>query len=172
VNAITDTRDGARVPGVVRGVLNQAAVTVDVFNRGDYIAKSVRVTVTFASGVTLTASTAPTVAQGADWAAFAIPDLPPGAHTQVGPVLEFVPTDSGPWIAGMLAPPDSYRVIAYTDGRYVHEFPFAALVPRTVVVVDRLAGPLEVGVYTRIWLVYLPTLLRNYNPWWPQAAGN
>jgi hypothetical protein len=40
------------------------------------------------------------------------------------------------------------------------------------VVVDRLAGPLEVGVYTRFWRVYLPTVMRNYNPWWPQAAGN
>jgi len=167
VNAITDTRDGARVPGVVRGVLNQAAVTVDVFNRGDYIAKSVRVTVTFASGVTLTASTAPTVAQGADWAAFALPDIPPGARVGIGLVLEFVPGETGPWIQ---SPPQSYRLIGATDGRYVHEFPFAALRPRTVVVVDRLAGPLEVGAYTRIWRVYLPAVMRNYRPpWWPQS---
>ncbi len=167
VDAITDTRDGARVPGVVRGVRNQAAVTVDVFNRGDYIAKSVRVTVTFASGVTLTASTAPTVAQGADWAAFALPDIPPGADMSIGLVLEFVPGETGPWIQ---APPQSYRLIGATDGRYVHEFPFAALRPRTVVVVDRLAGPLEVGAYTRIWRVYLPAVLRNHRaPWWPQS---
>ncbi|MGC8947360.1 MAG: hypothetical protein ACP5N6_14520 [Anaerolineae bacterium] len=168
VDAITDTRDGTRVPGVVRDVLNQAAVTVDVFNRGDYIAKSVRVTVTFASGVTLTATTWPTAAQGADWVAFALPDIPPGAWVGIGLVLEFVPGETGPWIQ---SPPQSYRPIAFTDGRYVHEFPFAALVPRTVVVVDRLAGPLELRAYTRIWRVYLPLVTRNYRvPWWPQAV--
>ncbi|MGB9776896.1 MAG: hypothetical protein ACPL7C_10225, partial [Anaerolineae bacterium] len=159
---------GTRVPGVVRDVLNQAAVTVDVFNRGDYIAKSVRVTVTFASGVTLTATTWPTAAQGADWVAFALPDIPPGAWVGIGLVLEFVPGETGPWIQ---SPPQSYRPIAFTDGRYVHEFPFAALVPRTVVVVDRLAGPLELRAYTRIWRVYLPLVTRNYRvPWWPQAV--
>ncbi|MBC7227875.1 MAG: hypothetical protein H5T61_11700 [Thermoflexales bacterium] len=167
VDTITDTRDGAAVPGVVRGVLNRAAVTVDVFNRGDYIAKSVRVTVTFASGVTLTATTVPTAAQGADRAAFALPDIPPGGDMAIGLVLEFVPTESGPWIQ---SPPQSYRPIAFTDGRYVHEFPLAALTPRTVVVVDRLAGPLEMGAYTRFWRVYLPVVMRNYRPpWWPQA---
>lgn len=167
VNAITDTRDGTVVPGVVRGALNQAAVTVDVFNQGDYIAKSVRVTVTFASGVTLTAATVPTVAQGADWAAFALPDIPPGGQDSIGLVIEFIPTDTGPW---MQSPPQSYRPIAFTDGRYVHEFPFAALKPRTVVVVDRLAGPLEIGAYNRFWRVYLPMVMRDYRPpWWPQS---
>lgn len=167
VDVITDTRDGATVPGVVRGVLNQAAVAVDVFNRGDYIAKSVRVTVTFASGVTLTATTVPTAAQGADWAAFALPDIPPGGHVGIGLVIELVPTGTGPWIQ---SPPQSYRPIAFTDGRYVHEFPFAALTPRAVVVVDRLAGPLEIGAHTRIWRVWLPVVLRNYTrPWWPQG---
>ncbi len=171
VEAITDTSTGEVVPGVVRNVLNRAAVTVDVFNRGDYIAKDGTITVTFTSGVTLTASSVPTVAQGADWAAFAIPDLPPGAHAQVELVLEFVPTDTGPWGVGMMAPPQTYRLIRHTDGRYVHEFPFAALTPRRVVVVDRLAGPLEVGAYTRIWRVYLPVVMRNYSqPWWPQAV--
>ena len=170
VDAITDTRDGERVPGVVRDVLNQAAVTVDVFNRGDYIAKDNLVTVTFASGVTLTATTWPTAAQGTDWVAFSLPDIPPGGRLGIGLVLEFVPTDTGPWGVGMMAPPQSYRIILRTDGRYVHEFPFAALTPRQVVVVDQLAGPLEVGAYTRIWRVYLPGVMRNYRtPWWPQS---
>ncbi len=169
VDAITDTRDGARVPGVVRGVLNQAAVTVDVFNRGDYIAKQPLVTITLASGVTVTASSMP-IAQGANWVALAFPDIPPGGRWQVGLVLEFVPTDVGPWGVGLMAPPQSYRLIHHTDGRYVHEFPFAALTPRQVVVVDRLAGPLEVGAYARIWRVYLPVVMRNYSPpWWPQS---
>ena len=172
VNAITDTTTGEVVTGVVRGVLNQAAVTVDIFNRGDYIAKQALVTVTFASGVTLTASSAPTVAQGTDWVAFALPDIPPGGRWSIGLVLEFVPTDTGPWGVGRMAPPQSYRLIRRTDGRYVHEFPFAALTPRQVVVVDQLAGPLEVGAYTRIWRVYLPVVMRNYRPpWWPQAVG-
>lgn len=171
VNVITDARDGARVPGVVRGILNQAAVTVDVFNRGDYIAKSARVTVTFASGVTLTATTWPTAAQGTDWVTFSLPDIPPGGRWNIGLVLEFVPTDTGPWGVGLMAPPQSYRLILRTDGRYVHEFPFAALTPRKVVVVDQLAGPLEVGPYTRIWRVYLPLTMRNYRPpWWPQGV--
>lgn len=172
VNTITDTTTGEAVPGVVRGVLNQPAVTVDVFNQGDYIAKENRVTVTFASGVTLTATTWPTAAQGADWVAFSLPDIPPGGRLGIGLVVEFVPTDTGPWGVGMMAPPQSYRPILRTDGRYVHEFPFAALTPRRVVVVDRLAGPLEVGAYTRIGRVYLPVVMRNYSrPWWPQSLG-
>ncbi len=171
INTITDTTTGEVVNGVVRGVLNQAAVTVDVFNRGDYIAKTPLVTVTFASGVTLTATTWPTAAQGADWVAFALPDIPPGGRWNIGLVLEFVPTDTGPWGVGLMAPPQSYRLILRTDGRYVHEFPFAALTPRQVVVVDRLAGPLEVGVASRHSTIFLPLVMRNYRtPWWPQAV--
>ena len=178
VGTITDTNTGETVPGVVRGVLNEAAVTLDVFNQGDYIAKNGRITVTFTSGVTLTASTWPTAAQGADWVAFNLPDIPPGAREQIGLVLEFVPGDTGPWLAalrpehieGPMAPPDSYRVIAHTDGRYVHEFPFAGLTTRQVVVEDRLAGPLELGPAARGHRVFLPTILRNYSPWWPQSV--
>jgi hypothetical protein len=170
VDAITDTTSGRAVDGVVRGVLNQAAVTVDVFNQGDYIAKDGLITVTFTSGVTLTASSVPTAAQGAAWVAFPVPDIPPGAHEPIGLLLEFVPGDTGPWTMAALAPPDSYRIIAHTDGRYVHEFPFAALTPRQVVVVDRLAGPLEIGTAPRSYFVFLPLIARNYNPpWWPQA---
>ena len=69
-----------------------------------------------------------------------------------------------------MAPPNSYRVIAHTDARYIHEFPFAAIQARQVVVEDRLAGPLELGAANRLELVFLPTLLRNYNPWWPQSV--
>ena len=171
VDTITDTRDGASVPGVVRGVLNDAAVTVDVFNQGDYIAKEGLVTVTFTSGVALVASTWPTAAQGADWVAFDLPDVPPGAREQIGLVLEFVPGAVGPWEIRPMAPPDSYRVVAHTDGRYVHEFPFAALTPRRVVVEGRLAGPLELGAYARTWRIFMPLVLRNYHsPWWPQSV--
>ncbi len=180
VDTITDTIDGEVVPGVVRGVLNEAAVTLDVFNQGDYIAQDGRITVTFTSGVTLTASTRPAAAQGADWVAFNLPHMPPGAREQIGLVLEFVPGDVGPWalaprpefIEGPVAPPDSYRVIVHTDGRYVHEFPFAAPTPRRVVVEDRLAGALELGTATRTYRVFLPTVWRNYNPWWPQSVSN
>jgi hypothetical protein len=168
VDAITDTTTGRAMDGVVRSVLNQAAVTVDVFNQGDYIAKDGLITVTFTSGVTLTAYTGTLAGSGANWVAFAVPDIPPGAHEQIGLLLEFVPGDVGPW--ALLAPPDSYRLIRYTDGRYVHEFPFAALTPRQVVVVDRLAGPLEIGVASRGHLVFLPLVARSYSPpWWPQA---
>jgi len=180
VDTITDTDAGESVPGVVRGVLNEAAVTLDVFNQGDYIAKNGRITVTFTSGVTLTASTWPAAAQGADWVAFNLPDIPPGAREQIGLVLEFVPGDTGPWLAtlrpehveGPMAPPDSYRVIAHTDGRYVHEFPFAGLTTRQVVVEDRLAGPLELGPAARGHRVFLPTILRNYSPWWPRSVDD
>ena len=172
VDVITDTSSGEEVNGVVRDVLNQAEVTVELFNQGDYIAKDGRITITFASGVTLTASTVPTAAQGADWASFDLPDVPPGWRAQIGLLIEFIPDASGPWVSAPLAPPDSYRVIAHTDGRYVHEFPFAAITPRQVVVEGRLAGPLELGLATRSRALYLPLVLRNYTtPWWPQAVG-
>jgi hypothetical protein len=176
VDAITDTTTGRPGTGVVPGVLNEAAVTVDVFNQGDYIARESRITVTFTSGVTLTASTWPTAAQGADWVAFELGDLAPGGRIQIGLLLEFVAGAVGPWavglrpelVEGLLAPPDSYRVIAHTDGRYVHEFPFAALTLRRVIVRDRLAGPLELGAALRICRVFMPTVLRNHgSPWWP-----
>lgn len=163
VNAITDTTTGQRVDGLVRYVLNEADVTVDVFNRGDYIAKQGRITVTFTPGVTPTWSTLAPAAQGADWMAFNIRDIPPGGRLDIGLGLEFVPGTTGPWINLPTAPPDSYRIIAYTDGRYVHEFPFAALTQRQVVVEDRLAGVLELdaiasGAGTT---VYLPLAMRN-----------
>jgi len=164
VDAITDTATGQQVEGVTRGVLNEAEVTVDVFNQGDYIAKDGVITVTFTSGVTLTASTAPTVAQGADWIAFAIPHLPPGGRAQIGLVLQFTPGSTGPWSVNAMAPPNSYRVIAHTDGRYVHEFPFAALTPRRVMVEERLAGPLEIGAATRLHQVFLPLVLKSPEP--------
>ncbi len=179
VDTITDTTSGQPVAGVVRGVLNEAAVTVDVFNQGDYIAKEGCLTVTFPTGVTLVTSTWPVAAQGTDWVAFNLPDLPPGAWVWIGLVLEFVPGGTGPWAAGLrterverpMAPPDSYRIIAHTDGRYVHEFPFAALTPRRVIVEGRLAGPLELGATTRACRVFLPTVLRDYHaPWWPQSV--
>ena len=70
-----------------------------------------------------------------------------------------------------MSPPDSYRIIAHTDGRYVHEFPFAALTPRRVIVEGRLAGPLELGATTRVYRAFLPTVLRDYYaPWWPQSV--
>ena len=201
VEGITDTASGEAVNGVVRDVLNQAEVTVDLFNQGDYIAKQGRVTITFASGVTLTGSTVPTAAQGATWAAFDLPDVPPGWRTQIGLLIEFLPDATGPWVAGSrreqaapgplptqrrlfqggaggpwvsapLAPPDSYRVIAHTDGQYVHEFPFAGLTTRQVVVEGRLAGPLELGPATRHSYVYLPLVMRSYTaPWWPTSPG-
>ena len=173
VNGITDTTSGEHVNGVVRDALNQAEVTVDLFNQGDYIAKQGRITITFASGVTLTASTVPTAAQGADWAAFDLPDVPPGWRAQIGLLIEFTPDDTGPWVAGPLAPPDSYRVIAYTDGRYIHEFPFAGVSTRQVVVEGRLAGPLELGPATHHSYIYLPLVMRDYTaPWWPTSPGN
>jgi len=177
VDAITDTTTGQPVSGVVPYVLNEAAVTLDVFNQGDYIAKDGRITVTFTSGVTLTASTWPAVAQGADWVAFNLPHISPGAREQIGLMLEFVPGNTGPWALALRpeqveAPPESYRVIAYTDGRYVHEFPFAAIQERQVVVEDRLAGPLELGPLTPAYRVFMPTVLRNYNPWWPQSVDD
>ncbi|MEA3338691.1 MAG: hypothetical protein U9R15_01870, partial [Chloroflexota bacterium] len=141
-------------------------------------------TITFASGVTLTASTVATAAQGADWAAFDLPDVPPGWRAQIGLVLEFVPDDTGPWVGEPLAPPDSYRVIflkqpfrwhviAYTDGRYVHEFPFAGVSTRQVVVEGRLAGPLELGPATRGHAIYLPLVMRDYTaPWWPTSPND
>jgi hypothetical protein len=173
VNTITDTTTGASLPGVRPYVLNAAAVTVDIFNQGDYIAKDGRITVTFTSRVILSSSTWPTEAVGTDWVAFNIPDIPPGGRQQIGLVLTFVPGDVGPWEIGPQAPPDSYRLINYTDGRYIHEFPFAALTQRTVVVEDRLAGPLEVNAASRGYRVFLPLVMRNYNPpWWPQATGD
>ncbi|MDY6878124.1 MAG: hypothetical protein SWK90_18230 [Chloroflexota bacterium] len=171
VDTITDTTSGQPVAGVIRGVLNEASVTVDVFNQGDYIAKEGYVTVTLPPGVTLVTSAWPVAAQGTDWLAFNLPDVPPGAREQIGLVLEFVPNETGPWAIRPMAPPDSYRVIAYTDGRYVHEFPFAALTPRRVIVAGRLAGPLELGTTTRVCRAFLPTVLRNYHvPWWPQSV--
>ncbi len=168
VDVITDTWDGATVPGVVPGVLNRAAVTVDVFNQGDYIAKSNRITVTLTGGVTLVATSWPTVAQGMDWVAFSLPDIPPGGGLKIGLELEFVPTVAGPW--SIQSPPRSYRLIRFTDGRYVHEFPFAALTQRQVVVMGRLAGPLEVGAYPRTRWLYLPLVMHAYTPsWWPQT---
>jgi hypothetical protein len=112
--------------------------------------------------------------------AFNLPDIPPGAREQIGLVLELVPGDTGPRLAalrpehveGPMAPPNSYRVIAHTDGRYVHEFPFAGLTTRQVVVEDRLAGPPELGPAARGHLVFLPTMLRNYSPWWPQSVND
>jgi len=181
VDTITDTTDGTSVPGVVRGVLNEAAVTVEVFNQGDYIAKDGCITIILASGVTLQSSTRPAAASGADWVVFDLPDISPGAREQIGLVLEFTPGDTGPWvlgprpeqIEGVLAPPDSYRIIAHTDGRYVHEFPFAAITPRQVVVEDRLAGPLELGAHARVYRGFLPVVLRDYTvPWWPQSVGD
>jgi hypothetical protein len=61
-------------------------------------------------------------------------------------------------------PPDSYRIIAHTDGRYEHNFGFAGLSERTVVVEDRLAGPLEIGTFARFEQVYLPLILREHTP--------
>ncbi len=170
VDAITDTTKGQPITEVVRGVLNAAAVSVNVFNQGDYIAKDSTITVVFPSGVTLTASSWPVAAQGADWAAFSSSDVPPGARRQIGLALEFVPNFTGPWACATLAPPDSYRLIAHTDGRYIHEFPFAALTPRTVVVEDRLADSLEVGAAGRAYRVFLPLVLRP--PWWPRSVEN
>jgi len=180
VDAITDTSTAQLATGVVPGVLNQAEVTLDISNQGDYIAKDGRITVTFASGVTLMASAWPTASQGVNWVAFDIPDIPPGAGEQIGLVLEFVPGAAGPWLLGArpdpltgpLAPPDSYRIIAYTDGRYVHEFPFAAIQARRVVVEDRLAGPLELGATVHYYYLFLPTTLRDYNGWWPQSPND
>jgi len=181
VDAITDTTTGEQVPGAVRDVLNEAAVTVDVLNQGDYIAKDGRITVTFTSSVTLTASSWPTAAQGTDWVAFDLPDVSPGAREQIGLVLEFVPTYTDPWaltlrpehIEGPMAPPNSYRLITHTDGRYVHEFPFAGIKDRQVVVEARLAEALELGAATRFCHVFLPTVLRNYDaPWWPQSVDD
>ena len=174
VDAITDTTSGEAANGVVSNTLNQAAVTVDLFNQGDYIAKQGRITITFASGVTLTASSISTAAQGAGWAAFDLPDVPPGWRTEIGLVLEFTPDATGPWVTAPLAPPNSYRIIAHTDGRYVHEFPFAGISTRQVVVEGRLAGPLELGPAAgRNHYVYLPLVLRDYtSPWWPQSPGN
>ena len=101
------------------------------------------------------------VRPGLDWATFSLPDFPPGARQQIGLVLEFVPDGSDP-----------FRVITYTDGRYVHEFPFAALTPRQVVVEGRLAGPLELGVARRTLPTFLPVVMHDYRPpWWPQAVG-
>ena len=181
VDAITDTATGEPVSGVVRDVMNEAAVTLDIFNQGDYIAKAGRITVTFTSGVTLTASSRPTVAAGMDWVAFNLPDVPPGAREPIALTLEFVPGAEGPWIlrsrfgglkgADGMAPPNSYRVIVRTDGRYVHEFPFAAIQARQVIVEDQLAGPLELGAVMPLHPVFLPAVLRNYDtPWWPQAT--
>ena len=173
VETITDTSTGLPAPGVVHHVLNEAAVTVDVFNQGDYIAKEGRITITFSSGVTLTASTWPTAASGTNWVAFSLPDVPPGAREQIGLVVAFIPGNVGPWMLGPMAPPDSYRVFTHTDGRYVHEFPFAAITSRRVVVEDRLAGPLELGAATRSYRIFLPTMLRDYStPWWPQSVGD
>ncbi len=163
VDVITDTRFGLPVAGLVRGVLNEAAATVDVFNWGDYIADDGVITVTFTAGVTPTAYTGGAlVAAGDNWAAIAIPDIAPGGHHQVGLVLQFVPDDSGPWPMSLLAPPDSYRIIAYTDGRYEHNFGFAGISERTVVVEKRLAGPLEIGVFARFEHAYLPLMLGGY----------
>jgi hypothetical protein len=174
VDAITDTITGQSITEVVRGVLNEAAVAVNIFNQGDYIAKDGTITVTFTAGVTLTASSWPVADQDADWAAFDLPDVPPGARGQLGLTLEFVPDFTGPWnrLSSLrLAPPNSYRLIAHTDRRYVHEFPVAGLTPRTVVVEDRLAGPLEVGAAGRVYRVFLPAVLRDYRtPWWPRSA--
>ena len=109
--------------------------------------------------------------------AFNIPDIPPGARHDLGLVLTFIPGDTAPWsldVAGPAAPaipPDSYRIIAYTDGRYVHEFPFAALTPRQIVVEDRLAGALELGIFARTNYVYLPLVTSNYEEvWWPKPV--
>jgi hypothetical protein len=170
VDAVTDTTTGRRVDGVVRDVLNQAAVEVEVFNQGDYIATGTRITVAFTAGVTLTSATVPTAAQGADWAAFNLPDMPPGARRQVGLLLEFVPGATGPWARAPQAPPDSYRIIAYTDGRFVHEFPYAALTPRQVVVEGRLGGPLEIETTLRSNFAFVPLVLRDYSGWWPRLV--
>ncbi|HOT91054.1 MAG TPA: hypothetical protein PLJ78_02840 [Anaerolineae bacterium] len=168
IDAITNTLTGEVMPGVARGVPNRVALTLKVFNQGDYIAKNNIITVTFPSGVALLASDTPTVAQGADWIALTIPDLALGTQTDIHLVLELVPHDAGPWTLAPLSPPDTYHLIAYSDGRYIHEFPFAAITPREVMVVERLAGALEVGHYAPIYRLWLPVVLRHYSqPWWP-----
>jgi hypothetical protein len=163
VNAITDTTTGQVVTGLVRGVLNEAAVTVDVFNWGDYIADDGAITITFPSGVTPTAITGGMLAAtGPDWIAITIPDIPPGGHHEIGLVLQCVPNATSPWDTMPADPPDSYHIIAHTDGRYEHIFGFAGLSERTVVVEDRLAGPLEIGSLARFERVYLPLVLGRY----------
>ncbi len=168
IEAITNTVTGEVMPGVARGVRNRVALTLKVFNQGDYIAKHNTITVTFPSGVKLLASDTPTSAQGADWIAMAIPDLALGTQTDIRLLLELTPQAAGPWTRTSLAPPDTYHLIAYSDGRYIHEFPFAAIARRQVVVVERLAEALEVGHYAPIYRLWLPVVLRDYTqPWWP-----
>jgi hypothetical protein len=170
VNGVTNTMTGQNVDGVVRDVLNQAAVDVGIFNQGDYIATSNRITVTFTDGVALVSSTIAMAAQGADWAAFTVPDMPPGGRREVGLVLEFVPGATGPWTRALQAPPDSYRIIACTDGRFVHEFPYAALSARRIVVEGRLAGPLEIAATARTNFAFAPLVMQGYTGWWPRIV--
>ncbi|MGD2177770.1 MAG: hypothetical protein PVG71_08105, partial [Anaerolineae bacterium] len=193
VDTITDTVTGQVVTQAVRGRLNEAAVTVDIFNQGDYIATDNWITITFPSGVDLTASSWATAAQGTDWVAFAPADMAPGERRALQLTLQFVPGASGPWASEspgwsavrLMAPPDTYHIIAYTEGRYKHNFSVLARdVPRVVVVRKLLGGPLEIpaqdpplvpvgghSIYQAPRLLavnalsvappYLPTLLRD-----------
>jgi hypothetical protein len=146
--------DGGPGDGFVPGAENEARVTIDVENRGDYVALGATLTVTLGADVSLLDSSAPTLTQGEGWVAFWLGDMAPGQQESLSLLLTGVPQP----------PPGerSWLLIEQTAGHFQSEFP-AGLGSRVVTVDQVLAGELSVGPGSA--RVYLPLVLKS--SWWP-----
>lgn len=147
--------DGGLGDGFVSGAENEARVTIDVENRGDYVALGATLTVTLGTDVSLLDSSVPTQTQGEGWVAFWLGDMAPGQQESLSLLLTGVPDPppgEGAWL-----------LIEQTAGRFQSEFP-AGLGSRIVTVDQVLAGELRVGPGNV--RVYLPLVLKQQN-WWP-----
>jgi hypothetical protein len=147
--------------GLVSGEVNVITVTASAANRGDYIARSTRLTLTLGTGVSLRSAQPLPAAAGLGWIVFEAGDLAPAQQWSVDLVLAMTPTGPGP----------RWTVIQFTDGRFINEFVAAAGATRQVVVTHRLADELELGQSPRLRRVYLPLILRHYPPWWPREKS-
>ncbi len=169
VNGITLTKNGKPLKGFLPGKEHLLDLTLLATNQGDYIASSVRLTAVLTSGGVLSSTSVPTVAQGTNYAAWALGDVAPGETKAIRVTLVVTPPVTGTVTLGVTALPESWVVIERTDGHFVNEFTHS-LMPHKVVVDRTLAGALRIGSATRFARLFLPIVTRNYqNTWWPKG---
>ncbi|RLC78097.1 MAG: hypothetical protein DRI61_10405, partial [Chloroflexi bacterium] len=155
--------------GLWPGEQNLVSATLEVWNRGDYIAEDTVVTTVFTSETTLLWATQPPSAEGEDFASFAFGDLSPNDIRVVEMMLAITPTTPVTGTSVAQVGSEGWYVIDHTDGHFEFDF-LQAQGSRRVVVDRRLAGALWLPQAHRVFSTYMPLIFKNYRwTWWPQS---
>ena len=164
VDQITGLNSGDPLDGIAPREPSVVDASVNLYNRGDYIASVNVITMELASDVVISDAAYSYVQEG-QIVTFTFTtgrDLAPGDSDPLSVTLVVSPTAGATNISAAANPPAGYtRVIVATGSIFTSHYPPLASA-QDVTVIRPLLGPLDIAPLDKIYTLNLPLVLRNY----------